>query len=192
MRTALSLVLGLLLTGCATNNRVLVATGTLIGVEIAENPTTGLYQAKLGYNRGELALVPTTNGYVPDVLVEIQYAGLFSRNGGIYQRLAVGPNAVTQPGAMAMFLKDNNGNVSSNTLEVIKSLSKIPVLSDDVRERKYKLALVYKVASNKPTWDTAAIQVGYTNFGAFLTETLTTAEQCAKMETSLKTNGITL
>jgi hypothetical protein len=192
MRTALSLVLGLLLTGCATNNRVLVATGTIIGVEIAENPTTGLYQAKLGYNRGELALVPTTNGYVPDVLVEIQYAGLFSRNGGIYQRLAVGPNAVTQPGAMAMFLKDNNGNVSSNTLEVIKSLSKIPVLSDDVRERKYKLALVYKVASNKPTWDTAAIQVGYTNFGAFLTETLTTAEQCAKMETSLKTNGITL
>jgi len=193
MRTALSLVLGLLLTGCATNNKVLVATGTVIGVEIAENPTTGMYQAKLGYNRGEIAIVPTTNQYTPDVLVELQYAGLFSRNGGIYQRLAVGPNAVAQPGAMAMFLKDTNGKVDTNTLNAIKTaFAKVPELTADVRERKYKMALVYRVATNKPTWDTAASQAGYTSFGTFLTETSTTAEQCGKVEEALKANGITL
>ena len=189
MRTALTVILGLLLTGCATNNRVLVATGTVIGVEIAENPATGLYQAKLGYNRAEIALVPTTNGYTPDVLVEMQYAGLFSRNGGIYQRLAVGPNAVIQPGAMAMFLKDNNGVLSSNTLDVIKSFSAIPVLSADVRDRKYKLAIAYRVAANKPSWDAAAVTAGYPAFGEFLTETTTTTAQCDKIEGALKANG---
>lgn len=193
MRTALSIVLGLLLTGCATSNKVLVATGTVIGVEIAENPSTGLYQAKLGYNRGEIALVPTTNAYVPDVLVELQYAGLFSRSGGIYQRLAVGPNAVTQPGAMAMFLKDSNGKVDTNTLNAIKTaFAKMPELTADVRERKYKMSLVYKVSTNKPAWDTAVSQVGYARFGDFLTETSTTAEQCGKVEEALKANGITL
>jgi hypothetical protein len=193
MRTALSVILGLLLTGCATQNKILVATGTIIGVEIAENPATGLYQAKLGYNRGEVAFVPTTNGYTPDVLVELQYAGLFSRSGGIYQRLAVGPNAVLQPGAMAMFLKDNSGKIDTNVLNAVKAaFDKVPELTADVRERKYKMALVYRVATNKPTWDTAASQAGYTSFGTFLTETSTTAEQCGKVEATLKANGITL
>lgn len=194
MRNALSLTLGLLLlAGCATNNKVLVATGTVIGVEIAENPTTGMYQAKLGYNRGELALVPTTNGYTPDVLVELNYTGLFSRSGGIYQRLAVGPTAVSQPGAMAMFLKNRDGTVDTNTLNAVKAaFDKIPELSADVRERKYKLSLIYRASANKPTWDTAASQAGYTRFGEFLTESTTTADQCQKVEEALKANGITL
>jgi hypothetical protein len=189
MRTAFAIILGLLLTGCATNNKVLVATGTVIGVEIAENPATGLYQAKLGYNRGEIAIVPTTNGYTPDVLVELQYAGLFSRNGGIYQRLAVGPTAVAQPGAMAMFLKDSKGSINSNTVEVLKSFNNITVLSPDVRDRKLKLAVAYKVAANKPSWDAAAVTAGYPAFGEFLTETTTTATQCDKIEGALKANG---
>ena len=72
-KSLISIVLGLLLAGCATHNTILVATGTSLGVEIAQNPATGLYQAKLGYNRAELALVPTspTNGYTPDVLTEL-------------------------------------------------------------------------------------------------------------------------
>lgn len=193
MRTAFSIVLWLILTGCATQNKVLVATGTVIGVEIAENPSTGLYQAKLGYNRGEVAFVPTTNGYTPDVLVEIRYSGLFSRDGGIYQRLAVGPNAVVQPGAMAMFLKDSSGKIDTNVLAAVKAaFDKVPELSADVRERKYKMALVYRATTDKPIWDTAASQAGYSSFGTFLTETSTTAEQCGKVEAALKANGITL
>lgn len=121
-KSLISLFLGLLLAGCATHNTILVATGTSLGVEIAQNPATGLYQAKLGYNRAELALVPTspTNGYTPDVLTELRMSGVMSFNMGVYQRLAVGPNAVSQIGAAAMFSKDANGNVSSNALESLR------------------------------------------------------------------------
>lgn len=125
MRTALAIVLGmLLLTGCATHNKVLVATGTIFGLEVAQNPATGMYQAKVGYNRAEIALVPTnpTNGYTPDVLTELRMNGILSFDMGIYQRLAVGPNAVSQIGAAALFSKDAKGNINSNILDALKTI----------------------------------------------------------------------
>lgn len=125
---ALALLGVLLLTGCKAvdHNYVITATGTVIGVQIAENPTTQLYEAKLGYARIETALVPT-NG--PAVLMELRYGGIFSRNGGIYQRLAVGTAAVQQPGAAFMFAKDANGNLSTNVIEAITAkMQKIPEL----------------------------------------------------------------
>lgn len=113
MKRYLIVCLALLLTGCAAVNRnyVVTGTGTILGVQIAENPATQLYEAKLGYARAETALVPT-NGV--SVLMELRYSGIFSRKGGIYQRLAVGETAVKQPGASLMFAKDANGDVSTN------------------------------------------------------------------------------
>jgi hypothetical protein len=133
MRTALAAtILGLLLTtGCATHNKVLVATGTVLGLEVAQNPATGMYQARLGYNRAELALVPVdpTNSYTPDVLTELRMTGLLSFDVGIYQRLAVGPNAVSQIGAAALFSKDSKGVINSNALSTLQRMRELPVLS---------------------------------------------------------------
>lgn len=111
-------LLGLILTGCAAVNKnyVVTGTGTILGVQIAENPTTQLYEAKFGYARSEVALVPT-NGV--SVLMELRYSGIFSKTGGIYQRLAVGDTAVKQPGAAFMFAKDASGNISSNAINAI-------------------------------------------------------------------------
>ena len=46
--------------GC-TNNRhaVIAVTGTNIGVEISQNPANQSPQAKLGYQRSEVAIVPS-------------------------------------------------------------------------------------------------------------------------------------
>ena len=111
------LVASALLCGCSmTNKNLIVTTGTILGVEIAENPQTGLYQARLGYGRAEFALVPTTTNYTPDVIMELRYHGLFSANGGIYQRLAIGQTACSQAPAALMFGKDEKGNVPTNSV----------------------------------------------------------------------------
>jgi hypothetical protein len=114
---------------------VIASTGTVIGVEVSQNPATQAPQAKLGYNRGELAIVPsnrppclTDEGQttvacgqlgegardVPDVLMELRYGGIFDTgpSSGIYQRLAVGKIAVAQPGAALMFARDADGTLN--------------------------------------------------------------------------------
>jgi hypothetical protein len=128
MKTCCALLAALLLTGCSAinHNYVVSGTGTILGLQIAENPATQLYEAKFGYARAEMALVPT-NG--PAVIMELRYSGIFSRSGGIYQRLAVGDAAVKQPGAAFMFAKDANGNLSSNVVEAITAkMQQIPEL----------------------------------------------------------------
>ena len=123
-----ALFAALLLTGCGAINHsyVITGTGTILGVQIAENPATQLYEAKFGYARAEMALVPTNGG---PVLMELRYSGIFSRSGGIYQRLAVGAEAVKQPGAAFMFAKDADGNISSNAVQAITAkINAIPEL----------------------------------------------------------------
>lgn len=157
--------------GCAAlNNKVVVATGTAIGLDIDENPATGLYHAKLGYNRGELAMVPTTNGYTPDVITEIHYSGIFDRGGnsGIYQRLAVGSIACAQPGAMAMFLKDVSGNISTNAAAAIKSLTAVPTVNSPVQSALVRIATTYKASLDKGPWDNVAKALGYSDFSSLL------------------------
>lgn len=123
----LVLLAALALSGCKMidHNYVITGTGTVLGVQIAENPTTQLYEAKFGYSRAETALVPT-NGV--SVLMELRYSGIFSKDGGIYQRLAVGDTAVRQPGASLMFAKDSAGNLSSNiTMQITDKMDRIPL-----------------------------------------------------------------
>jgi hypothetical protein len=124
---ALIPITALILTGCAAVNKnyVVTGTGTVLGLQIAENPATQLYEAKFGYARSETALVPT-NGV--SVLMELRYSGILSRTGGIYQRLAVGDAAVKQPGAAFMFAKDAAGNISSNIVTAItEKVQNIPL-----------------------------------------------------------------
>ena len=108
---------------------MLASTGTVIGVEVSENPATQFPQAKLGYNRAELAFVPSNRSSeknasgsfgkgatdVADVLMELRYGGIFDlgASSGIYQRLAVGSIAVQQPGASVMFAKNADGAIGT-------------------------------------------------------------------------------
>lgn len=131
MKTALSSILCLLLCGCAgaLHDSVITSTGTVLGVEVAQNPTTELYQAKLGYTRAELAFVPTDRGQASNqiggaastgnVILELSMKNIFT-GGGVYQRLAIGKDAVCQPGAAFMFAKDQNGSLGTNAASVIQ------------------------------------------------------------------------
>jgi len=160
----------------------------VIGVHIGQNPSTGMYEAKLGYNRGELAMVPSTNKYTPDVITELKYNGIFSTgaDSGIYQRMAVGSIAVSQPGAMAMFVKDSSGNISSNSVAAIQSLSHIPVVNGAVTTSLLKLATDYKAAPDKAPWDSIAGQQGYVTFSAFLINPTNTPEKVSAMAEALR------
>lgn len=146
----IALIFICVLYGC-TNSKdhyVIASTGTVIGVEVSQNPVNQSPQAKLGYNRGELAIVPTNRGQCiwntqnsqwecsgpgpqgsggakdsTDVLMELRYGGIFSlgSGSGIYQRLAVGTTAVQQPGAAFMFAKDTKGNVNASVAQAVAS-----------------------------------------------------------------------
>lgn len=192
MRTIIALLAAVLLAGCAANNTVLVSTATVIGVEVGQNPSTGMYHAKLGYNRGEFALVPSTNKYTPDVIMEIRYSGIFStgEGSGIYQRLAVGSTAVSQPGAMAMFLKDPSGNISSNTVAALKSLAAVPTVNTTVTASLVTMAATYKTAADKAPWDAVAAANGYPSFAAFLIDPKLTPDKVTSVATGLKSANL--
>lgn len=123
-------VLALALAGCKTNS-VVTTTQTGLGISVSENPSTQLYEARLGYFRNEVAYVPgNTNDptSIPDVLMEIRMENLF-RGGLVYQRLAVGKTAVTQPGASLMFAKDRDGQLNSNVVDAVtRKIQAIPEL----------------------------------------------------------------
>ena len=144
--------LGPTLQGCQqSRHMVLASTATNIGVEISQNPATQSPQAKLGYQRAELAIVPsnrtTTNDVtdinskgggatdVADVVMELRYGGIFDfgPSSGIYQRLAVGSIAVKQPGASMMFSKDTDGTVTKDAADALKSLTSVKAWSWEVR-----------------------------------------------------------
>lgn len=129
----LAILLLALCAGCASErNNVVVGTSTVIGLSVAQNPASQLYEAKLGYARVEVALIPTNkrgtnapttgNGAADtaNVLMELHYANIFSfTDAGIYQRLAVGSIAVAQPGASLMFSKSPTGVVNPAVLTTL-------------------------------------------------------------------------
>jgi hypothetical protein len=174
----------LLCTGCHGRQAVVAATGTVIGVEISQNPQTQMYQAKLGYNRGEMAIVPSNRsgnaepGCVgggakdtADVIMELKYSGLFSSSGGIYQRLAVGTTAVKQPGAAFMFAKDDSGKLEDAPAQAVaKALQGIQETPADVEKARAPLAKAYTqlVSTKADVFNAAAITQGYHDFRDFM------------------------
>ena len=104
--------------GCAgLQNKVLVDTVTVVGIHVGQQPSTGMYEAKLGYVRQELAIAPvTTNGITPDIITEFRLSGMFATDGGIYQRMALGATACSQAGAALLFAKGPDGVLNTNVL----------------------------------------------------------------------------
>ncbi|MBL8663209.1 MAG: hypothetical protein JNM29_10295 [Candidatus Odyssella sp.] len=128
----------MLLAACAvpTDHYVIAASGTSIGLDISFDQARQTPQARLGYHRGEAALVPSNrtpcvvdrerravacaghrgNGAkdTTDVIMELYYGDMFSQSAVIYQRLAVGENAVRSDGAALLFSKRPDGDVDGN------------------------------------------------------------------------------
>lgn len=114
MKSLLQLVVLLALTGCAvTRDHVLVSTGTVLGFEVAQSQTTGLYQTKLGYARSELVIAPTNN---IDVISELQWHALFS-TGGLSQRIAIGKTACEN--SFPTFSKGLDGKIDPQVLSTV-------------------------------------------------------------------------
>jgi len=196
--------LALYFQGCAGRHAVLAVTGTVIGVEISQNPQTQMYQAKLGYNRGEVAVVPSNrsaekepgsqgNGAVdtPEVVMELKYSGIFSTSGGIYQRLAVGRTAVSQPGAAFMFAKDDTGNLDESKARAISlALTSVPESPEAVSQTRAPLAKAFAaLASTKESkFNEAAQKAGYLDFRSFLLSrpATPTAAQIQNVRTELE------
>jgi hypothetical protein len=182
------------LTGCATSQRyVISATGTIIGVEIAQNPQSQMYQAKLGYNRSELAFVPTnTNTHeVPNVIMELRYSSIFSlTDAGIYQRLAVGTDAVKQPGAAFMFAKAKDGTLSEATATAVsKSIQQIQTPVAAAIAPKAQLARAFMATADKAKFETAAQQAGFLSFSTFLRDVNTSPAKVEEIRQILQAAG---
>jgi hypothetical protein len=192
------------LCGCASRHYVIAATGTVLGVDVSQDPSTGLYHAKLGYARTETAIVPSNRSSgatndpptgqgakdVAPVILEVKMANLFS-GGGIYQRLAVGAEAVGQPGASFMFAKDASGNLSSNAADAVaRSLATVPTTDAEAIAAKVPLAKLYRAATDRSNYDAAAAAFGYTSFEAFLANPSVAVDKVKAVIAALKAKGI--
>ncbi|GAB6142149.1 hypothetical protein JCM14076_28780 [Methylosoma difficile] len=125
-----------LLSGCGANkDNVLAVTGTVIGVQIHEKDTDKTPELKVGYARSEVAYVPTDKSSkdaphdgadkTAEVLMEINAQGNVALGtayqGAVYQRLAVGKKAVSQPGAAFMMAKNSEGELKDQTASKISN-----------------------------------------------------------------------
>jgi hypothetical protein len=169
--------------GCANRQAVVAVTGTNIGLEISQNPATQTPQAKLGYNRGEVAIVPTNRSAnekpevagggardVADVLMELKFANIFSFNtSGIYQRLAVGSTAVSQPGAAFMFAKDERGAINAETANAIKTIEAIKSRDPIIRGEMKTIADIFRDNPDKrAVIENIVKESGYEDWDAFI------------------------
>lgn len=187
MKTALSLLaLAAALCGCTNLHSVITSTQTGLGVSISENPSTQLYEMRFGYFRNEFAFVPgDTNhpGTVPDVLMEIRMENIL-KGGLVYQRLAVGPNAVTQPGAALLFAKGADGSADPNIAAAL--LRQTPSPAAEATAAKLPLAQAYQKAADKAPFEAVAKSAGYETFSAFLTNSTLTTADVLKVKDALK------
>lgn len=185
-------LLGLVLcaNGCTTQGRWIVATGTLIGVEIAQNPSSQMYQAKLGYQRAELALLPTNN--TANVIMELRYGSIFSLSeASIYQRLAVGDIAVAQPGASLMFAKSVSGQLDPVTaMAITRNVKSIPATEPDLMTQLLPAAKAFSAAADKSGFEAVAAAHGYASFSDFLTDNTLTSAKAKTVLDDLKSKSL--
>jgi hypothetical protein len=188
MKKLVSLIAALAVTGCQIpKNSVVTSTATVLGIELAQNPQTQIYQAKLGYSRAEIAIIPTNRSATDEagsafngakdavpVLMELRSGGFFSfsSDGLIYQRLAIGSEAVTQPGAAFMMAKDATGAISTNVSSaLVAAFSGTAKVDSSTEASKRPLADAYTKSTNKLSFDSAVKEFGYDSFSAFLIDT---------------------
>ena len=121
------------LVGCAGQpGQLALGSGTTVGFDVSANPAaSGTPQATLAYKRVEFATAPVgTNGIAPDMIMEFSlHTSLFTSAGGIYSRIATGPNATVSAPAALLFSK-GMGKVagqSPGTVQVLLPPVKQPV-----------------------------------------------------------------
>ncbi|HPM74232.1 MAG TPA: hypothetical protein PLA71_00755 [Saccharofermentans sp.] len=135
----LAMLLVVVFGGCRSQTCIVTSTISGLGIDASFDPHTQVPHGRIGYIRSEAAIVPTnrkadgdTGGSVgggakdaPNVLLEMNTGGIFNlfTDSLIYQRLAIGETAVSQPGAVAMFLKNKDGAVDEKAVEAAKALS---------------------------------------------------------------------
>ncbi len=188
------LLAALLGAACGTGRyAVLASTATNIGVEISQSPANQAPQAKLGYQRTELAIVPTNRPdvgradpaspptlkgaeQVADVVMELRYGGIFDwgPSSGIYQRLAVGSTAVRQPGASLMFLRDADGRVNEEAARALQAVRGLPetradaaALTNRIRARYDAIKDADPTSPDLKKFETAATRAGYASLEDF-------------------------
>jgi hypothetical protein len=182
---------GFSIVGCTQpvlRENVLATTQSVIGVHLSQNPTTQLYEARVGFARNEFFFVPTSKRVVydasgheaagtrdalsgadhhqatptPNVLAEIMADGAIPGPSGgaaikvgVYQRLAVGDEAVKQPAAIALFARDSQtaaAIINSAEFGNDDASDRIRKWADASPENRSKLAewlLNQPVASNR-------------------------------------------
>ena len=98
-----------MLCGCKTQTGFIVmANATTLGFDVSYNGAQP--QATLAYKRAEVAFVPCTTNYTPDTLMEFKFkSSIFTSAGGIYSRMATGPNATTSTPASLLMSKNQSG-----------------------------------------------------------------------------------
>ena len=79
-----------------------MANATTLGFDLSYDGAQP--QATLAYKRAEVSFVPVITNYTPDTLMEFRFkTSIFTSAGGIYSRMATGPNAtVAAPAALMM------------------------------------------------------------------------------------------
>jgi hypothetical protein len=218
--TRLAGVLGLMAVisfsqGCAQQGySVIASTATVIGVEVSQNPATQTPQAKLGYNRGEFAFVPTNRhageaagnsgrgaGDTADVIMELRYGGIFDLgpSSGIYQRLAVGETAVRQDGAALLFSKNATGQIDPAAASALEAVKRIPVVQPPVEIAKSAITKKFldlqgtnNVVELQKFHDAAvALGLGYKSYSDFAKDPKVTMEMVNRMRDELIKRGIT-
>lgn len=219
------LLTSLMLSGCqSVSHSVIAATGTTIGVEVSQNQATQTPIGVFGYRRAELAYVPTNkisetksttgeeakqveshsigNGArdSANVIMELKHQGIFDfgSDSGIYQRLAVGDIAVAQPGAQAMFLKNNTGQIDENAAKALeaagKAVKNIPSVNSGLEKRKAAIRELRERCKDNANelgkFNIAAQSQGYVDYGAFISDLKTTEGKVAAVEQSLSMQSV--
>jgi hypothetical protein len=166
----------LLLTGCKTvvRENIISSVNTGIGISLAENPKTSMYEAKIGFIRSQFYSVPTgkmvecpdgnsncsstaadkTPNVVSGIRVDSDFRHLFL-GAKIAENFAVGDKAVMSPAAVAMYLTHSPDKPSEETVKAAasgaKALSKISSLPNLDREQIDLLQALENVATVLPS-----------------------------------------
>lgn len=188
------ILLALAISGCKAPHSVIATTQTGLGVSVSENPSTQLYEVRFGFFRNEFTYVPgSTNqpGTVPDVLMELRYENIL-KGGSLYQRLAVGKNAVTQPGASFLFAKGADGTLTSEAASAVSATIQQGVAAapaTGVVEALVPIAEAY-ASGDKAKFEEVAISKGYESFSSFLIDKGLTVDKVSAMVALLKQKGL--
>lgn len=200
--SAISVVFVAILGACANQGYSVVAvTATTIGVGVSQQPAAGGLEATLGYKRSELAFVPT-NRRAPgdstdapggaqdcaDVIMELGYETPFSfSNGGIYQRLAVGKNAVLANGSTMLFAKKSDGTYDQAVLD---RLLEIPPVAPAIESIKAEVREKFNACSDDKACKEKVIQTvkreGFKDLADFMISQEVSQQQAERILSAIK------